>query len=89
MFTLAYSDAAASTDSAAILPEYSIGDPARSPRPEEQIRHLLFGRSSGLQTAIQRLHQLGYAEPNDWSKPMATGRPNEVMAVLTKRISAV
>ncbi|MBE9063568.1 hypothetical protein IQ256_21655 [cf. Phormidesmis sp. LEGE 11477] len=60
------------------------------PRPQparEQVRHLLLGTPSGTQTTIQRLHQLGYAEPNDWSRPLPTGRPNEVMTILTKRVA--
>ncbi len=53
------------------------------------IRHLLFGSMHSVQTTIQRLHQLGYAEPNDWSRPIPTGKPGEVMTVLTKRASAL
>ncbi len=96
MPTISHSGAAASTvssvgaaDMAAVLPDYLAGDPPRAQRSKEQIRHLLFGTPSGIQSTIQRLHQLGYAEPNDWSRPISTGRPNEVMAILTKRMSAV
>ncbi|ESA32790.1 hypothetical protein N836_24215 [Leptolyngbya sp. Heron Island J] len=32
------------------------------------------------------LFKLNYAEPNDWSRPLATGRPNEAMAILTCRV---
>ena len=32
------------------------------------------------------LFKLNYAEPNDWSRPLPTGRPNEVMAILTRRV---
>jgi hypothetical protein len=52
----------------------------------ENVRHLLFGSLSTVKATIQLLHKLKYAEPNDWSQPIATGRPNEVMAVLTKRV---
>ncbi|MEO1391143.1 MAG: hypothetical protein AAFV85_27750 [Cyanobacteria bacterium J06634_6] len=55
------------------------------PRPDH-IRHLLFGTPATVQTTIRLLHHLGYAEPNDWSRPISTGRANEVMAILTKRI---
>ena len=96
MFTISQLGAAASTvsgavaaDTVAVLPGGVAGELPRSPRPKEQIRHLLFGTPSGIQTTIQRLHQLGYAEPNDWSRPISTGRPNEVMAILTKRMSSV
>ena len=57
--------------------------------PREQVRHLLFGTISNVQSTIAHLHALGYADPNDWSRPISTGRPNEVMAILTKRISVV
>ena len=59
------------------------------PRPTndcEIVRHMLFGSLSAVQTTIRLLHKLHYAEPNDWSQPISTGRPNEVMAILTKRI---
>ena len=61
--------------------------PAQPPKPDyEQVRHLLFGSLSAVQSTIQLLHKLNYAEPNDWSRPISTGRPNEVMAILTKRV---
>lgn len=65
--------------------------PASSPFPPpsndtETVRHLLFGSLTAVQTTIRTLHKRGYAEPNDWSQPISTGRPNEVMAILTKRI---
>ena len=75
---------------AAIAPSPLSGDvsgAAPGPRPpREQVRHLLFGTLSGVNSTIAHLHALGYAEPNDWSRPMSTGRPNEVMAILTKRM---
>ncbi|MGI8934849.1 MAG: hypothetical protein ACR2FS_12325 [Phormidesmis sp.] len=48
---------------------------------------MLFGSLSVVQATIKQLHHLNYAEPNDWSKPISTGRPNEVMAILTKRVN--
>ena len=53
----------------------------------EVVRHLLSGSLSAVQATIKRLHKLNYAEPNDWSQPISTGRPNEVMAILTKRVT--
>ena len=47
---------------------------------------MLFGSLSFVQTIIKLLHKLNYAEPNDWSRPLPTGQPNEVMAILTKRV---
>ena len=56
------------------LPEYESG------------RHLLFGTLGYVQATIRLLHKLNYAEPNDWSRPLPTGQPNEVMAILTNRV---
>ena len=52
----------------------------------EMVRHLLFGSLTAVQTTIRTLHKRGYAEPNDWSQPISTGSPYEVMASLTYRI---
>ena len=62
--------------------------PPTSPASIEpnRVRHLLFGTLTTVQTTIRHLHKLGYADPNDWSKPVSTGRRNEVMAILTKRV---
>ena len=62
--------------------------PAERPNAQaEPVRHMLFGSAPAVQATIKQLHKLGYAEPNDWSQPMPTGRPHEVMAILTRRIS--
>ena len=66
--------------------------PVTSPLPPpssdtETVRHLLFGSLTAVQSTIRVLHKRGYADPNDWSQPiLSTGRPNEVMAILTKRV---
>ena len=62
---------------------------ASSTLPEHQsetVRHLLLGSLTAVRRTIALLHTLNYAEPNDWSQPLPTGRPNEVMAILTKRV---
>jgi len=64
----------------------STGSSAGGPTPAEPIRHMLFGTPQAIQATIRQLHKQGYAEPNDWSRLMSTGRANEVMAILTKRI---
>ena len=53
----------------------------------EPVRLMLFGSPNGVGAAIKDIHRHGYADPNDWSKPVATGRADEVMAILTKRVS--
>ena len=65
--------------------------PGLSPEPQpepqfETVRHLVLGSLTGVQLTIQDLHSTHYAEPNDWSRPLSTGRPNEIMAILTKRV---
>ncbi len=56
------------------------------PNNYETVRHMLFGPLSVVRFTIRLLHKCGYAEPNDWSQPISTGRANEVMAILTKRM---
>ena len=61
----------------------------RAPLPEssyETGRHLVLGSLTYVQTTIKLLHVLNYTEPNDWSRPLPTGRPNEVMAILTRKV---
>ena len=61
--------------------------PTVLPDPEyEHARHLVLGSLPVVRATIKLLHKLKFAEPNDWSKPLPTGRPNEVMAILTKKV---
>ena len=63
--------------------------PAANTLPDHQfdiVRHTLFGTLDAVQNTIKLLHKLNYADPNDWSRPLPTGRVNEVMAILTKRV---
>ena len=84
MLMTAETGALASTDSAAVPPSGSRKN--RVPHPED-IRLLAFGTHLAIESTIKHLHKLGYAEPNDWSRPIATNRNHEVMAVLTKRVT--
>ncbi len=87
MFIPSTQGAAASTDTVAeTSPAATI--PTSTPVPREQVRHLLLGTLGAVQGTIALLHKLGYAEPNDWSRPMSTGRVNEVMAILIKRVGS-
>ena len=89
MITPSVQDAPASTASPAAssfaMPQ-SFAPPPPSGAYQAPIRHMLFGSLRAVQSTIRVLHKRGYAEPNDWSQPMSTGRPNEVMAILTKRV---
>ena len=83
MFQESQSDAFASTDCAVI------SSPERLPAPPpsyDTIRHMLFGSPAAVQTTIKLLYKLNYAEPNDWSKLIPTGQPNEVVSVLTRKV---
>jgi hypothetical protein len=60
------------------------GDPFPMRSPD--VRHVLFGPEAAVRLTIANLHRRGYAEPNDWCKPQPTGKPGEVMSVLTKRV---
>ena len=92
MFIPTVSDAPASTDCAAISSDPTHtkqSNPERNRSEQgqkEPIRHMLFGSLTAVRATIQTLHKRGYAEPNDWSQPISTGRANEVMSILTKRL---
>ncbi|MGB7250242.1 MAG: hypothetical protein WBC73_14990 [Phormidesmis sp.] len=85
----------APTGSSANLPVHPSTNPPTNPPTDgptvassecEPVRHLLFGTPPTVQATIHHLYRLNYAEPNDWSQPISTGRANEVMAILTKRV---
>ncbi|MGB3493604.1 MAG: hypothetical protein WBA57_12805 [Elainellaceae cyanobacterium] len=76
-----HSGASASTDSGDNFPSRSQSSPQNEP-----VRHLLYGSPQAIQIVIKTLHRLGYAEPNEWSRPMPTDRPGEVMCILTKTV---
>jgi len=61
------------------------GNPKPNPH-NEPVRHLLYGSPTAVREVIKNLHHRGYAEPNEWSRPMPTDRPGEVMCILTKTV---
>ena len=81
MFRPSDPDASASNDGGA----HSSDDSSSSPQ-FEAVRHHLYGRPSMVRAVIKCLYKLNYAEPLEWSKPIPTGRPSEVMVVLTKKV---
>ncbi len=87
MTTQTPSGAAASTVSLARQSDTGTSIDLPDSPPQEMVRHLVFGSLSAVQACIKDLHRLKYAEPNDWSRPLSTGRPNEVMAILTRRVT--
>ncbi|MBE9061932.1 hypothetical protein [cf. Phormidesmis sp. LEGE 11477] len=87
MFIPSNQDAHASTASAASTSPSAVIPSSTLSLPQGQVRHLLLGPPSAVHSTILLLHKLGYAGPNDWSRAIAMGKPNEVMAILTKRVS--
>ena len=53
----------------------------------ESICHTLKGSLSAIKATIKLLYRLNYAEPNDWSTPQPTGRDNEFISVLKRRVN--
>ncbi|MGP1375381.1 MAG: hypothetical protein ACTS3T_21320 [Almyronema sp.] len=73
-------------DSDRLIPATALptGNPAGESNGEN-VRLVMLGALPCVRQEIHRLHLKNYAEPNDWSRPLSTGRPNEVMVILTKR----
>lgn len=56
----------------------------------ERVKHLLIGSRKAVKVTINTLHVKGYAEANDWSRPVAAGElgePGSVMCILFKSVS--
>jgi hypothetical protein len=51
------------------------------------LRVIAVGSAKVVENYIMVQHQLGYAEPFEWSRPLPTINPKEIMRILTKRIS--
>ncbi|MGB7251542.1 MAG: hypothetical protein WBC73_21580, partial [Phormidesmis sp.] len=84
MFIPTIEGAAAPTASPAAQSLPPSAAPAAS--ASEPVRHLLFGSLGAVQATIKHLHKLRYAEANHWSQPIPTGRANEMMTILTKKV---
>lgn len=81
MFTPTLQGAFASTSFNASEP------PAQRPVAQaEPVRHTLCGSLTAVQSTIKLLYKLNYATPTDWSQPQPTGRPNEFISVLQRRV---
>ncbi|MGP1371326.1 MAG: hypothetical protein ACTS3T_00755 [Almyronema sp.] len=62
----------------------AIASDSANPTPED-IRVMIFGSLPCVRQEIHRLHVKECVAANDWSRPISTGRPNEVMVILVKR----
>lgn len=85
--TVSSAASSASEPSTATASGPAFHPPAGSSFNREHARHMVLGTPAVVKATIKHLHQLGYAEPNDWSRLISTGRTGEVMAILTKRVS--
>ena len=53
----------------------------------EILRVIAVGSLKAVENFVLTQYRLGYAEIRDWSKPLPSPNPGEVMRILTKRIS--
>jgi hypothetical protein len=59
-----------------------------SDRPSPDILRLLaIGSPPVVNGCVITLYRLGYARPEEWSRQLPTVNPNEVMRILTKRMT--
>lgn len=53
----------------------------------EILRVIVVGSLKAVENYILTQYRLGYAEIQEWSKPLPSPNPGEVMRILTKRIA--
>lgn len=70
-----------STDTQATMTTEPTGEPGR-----EKILLTVTGSAYAIERVIHELFRLGFAEVREWSKPIPTGKVNEVMRVLTRYV---
>jgi hypothetical protein len=72
-----------------VYPPNPPGGADSSLRPDDErhtLRIIAVGHLSVVNQYVMQMFHLDYAEPGEWSKPLPTVNPNEVMRILTKRI---
>lgn len=67
-------------------PDQPFIDLRDSPSPDT-LRVLAIGSPQVVNSFVMSLFQLGYARPEEWSRQLPTVNPDEVMRILTKRVS--
>jgi hypothetical protein len=56
-----------------------------SPKPSrEKVTLTVRGSAHSTERVIHELYRVGFAEVREWSRPIPTGKVNEVMRVLTR-----
>lgn len=54
----------------------------------EKIKHILIGSSFAVMRTIRILHELGYADVDEWSPLLPTSNPGEFESILIHLITA-
>ena len=70
-----------STDTQATVTIEPTAEPGR-----EKVLLTVTGSAYAIERVIHELYRLGFAEVREWSKPIPTGKVNEVMRVLTRYV---
>ncbi|HEY9881420.1 MAG TPA: hypothetical protein V6D29_23400 [Leptolyngbyaceae cyanobacterium] len=50
----------------------------------DKVQVVVYSTLEGIDRTVKHLHVLHYADPNDWSDPIPTGKPNQWMSLLTR-----
>ena len=63
-----------------------IGFPEEVAEDDDILKLIAVASLRAVNLCRHRLHQLGYAEPKEWSAPLPAASPGKVMRILTKRL---
>ncbi len=63
-----------------------LGDFVQPVNHHDILRVIAVGSLRAVNHHVMQMYQLGYAQPHEWSQPLPTVNPNEVMRILTKRL---
>lgn len=70
-----------STDTYATVTIEPTAEPGR-----EKVLLTVTGSAYAIERVIHELYRVGFAEVREWSKPIPTGKVNEIMRVLTRYV---
>lgn len=68
------------------LPTVSVAHLPSVEPEKESVKLYIVGSLRGIASITHSLHNRGFAEVNDWSKPQATGTPEEYVTVLVRQV---
>ncbi|RZM74090.1 hypothetical protein DYY88_23885 [Leptolyngbya iicbica LK] len=67
-------------------PPHRLGDFLSSSDGPDVLRVIAVGSPEAVDQHVMQMYLLRYAETHEWSRPLPTVNPNEVMRILTKRM---